>query len=355
MTSLYDFSVVDLFCGVGGLTHGLIKGGLNVVAGYDIDTSCTYAYEKNNNAKFYSKSVEKITQTELQQLYGKKRRILVGCAPCQPFSSHSNKIKIKKNIEEDDDRWKLLYEFRRLIEETEPEIISMENVPLLSKHKVFEDFVQLLKDKGYKISKYQKVVYCPDYGIAQKRQRLVLLASKLGKIELIPPTHNKENYKKVIDEIGNLTPINDGEVDELDPLHRARKMSPLNLQRIKAITEGQNWTNLSEDLISPCHKTDKGKTFTIAYGRMKWHEPSPTITTHCIGFSNGRFGHPTQNRAISLREAALLQSFPENYEFIDSTRPANITQLAKHIGNAVPPKLGEVIALSIKQHIEKYG
>jgi DNA (cytosine-5)-methyltransferase 1 len=356
MQNLHDYVVIDMFCGVGGLTHGLIKKGMTVAAGYDLDGSCKYAYEKNNkNARFIKKDIKNISSNEINELYGNKRKILVGCAPCQPFSSHTNKLKEKKDVSIDDDRWKLLYEFKRLIEDVEPDIVSMENVPLLVKHKVFDDFIASLKNKGYHISNYKKIVYCPDYGIAQKRQRLVLLASKFGDIQLIPPDYVKTNYKTVIDEIGKLPRIKDGETHKSDPLHRARKMSPLNLERIKAITEGQNWTNLSEDLISPCHKTENGKTFTIAYGRMKWHEPSPTITTHCIGFSNGRFGHPTQNRAISLREAALLQSFPKDYDFIDKDRPANIAQLAKHIGNAVPPKLGEVIAMSIKQHIEQHG
>lgn len=354
MTLIKDFVVIDMFCGVGGLTHGLIKEGLNVVAGYDLDKSCNYAYEANNKATFVPKNIEDVTAQELNIFFEKKRKILVGCAPCQPFSSHSNKIKLKKDISTEDERWKLIYEFKRLIETTSPEIISMENVPLVIKHKVFDDFVAALKENGYHISNYKKIVYCPDYGIAQKRQRLVLLASKLGPIELIAPTHKKDNYITIKSVIGGLSPIKDGETDKKDPLHRARKLSPTNLKRIKQITQGQNWTNFTEDLISPCHKTEKGKTFTVAYGRMKWDEPSPTITTHCIGFSNGRFGHPEQDRAISLREAALLQSFPSNYSFIDTEKPANIASIAKHIGNAVPPKLGEVIAQSIKAHIAQY-
>jgi DNA (cytosine-5)-methyltransferase 1 len=355
MASIKDFATIDLFCGVGGLTHGLFKQGLTVVAGYDFDNSCAYAYKKNNEAEFIHKDIRDVTSSEINDHFGKKRKILVGCAPCQPFSSHSNKIKIRKDITTEDKRWNLIYEYKRLIEEVQPEIISMENVPQLVKHQVFEDFIQALIDMNYHISEYKKIVFCPDYGIPQKRQRLVLLASKLGKIELIPATHKKENYETVESTIGNLPDIKDGETDIKDPLHRARKLSPLNLQRIKSIVEGQNWTNMSDDLVSPCHKTEKGKTFTIAYGRMKKSEPSPTITTHCIGFSNGRFGHPTQDRAISLREAALLQSFPMTYDFINQKQSINIAYLAKHIGNAVPPKLGEVIAESIKQHIEQYG
>jgi DNA (cytosine-5)-methyltransferase 1 len=298
--------------------------------------------------------VSNISGEALIALYGKgKRRILVGCAPCQPFSSHTNKIKNKTNISEEDNRWKLLYEFQRLIKETQPEIISMENVPQLIKHIVFDDFVESLKKEGYHISDYRKPIYCPDYGVPQKRQRLVLLASKLGEIKLIPPTHT--TYITVEDVLKDLPAIKDGETDSKDSLHRSRKLSPMNLRRVQALKEGKTWTSFEDsDLIAPCHKSENGKKFTGVYGRMSWKEVAPTITTHCIGLSNGCFGHPEQDRAISLREAALLQSFPKDYEFIAPLDSSNMTSLARHIGNAVPPKLGEAIAKSIELHINQF-
>ncbi|TAE21653.1 MAG: DNA cytosine methyltransferase [Cytophagales bacterium] len=358
-----DFAVVDLFCGVGGLTRGLIDENLTVSAGIDFDETCEYAYHKNNSTKFVHKDISELSAEELISFYPTgKQRILVGCAPCQPFSNHSNRIRKsrqeKAQLEvQEDKKWKLLYEFLRLIRETNPVIISMENVPQLRNHKVFDDFVAGLKALNYHISDYKTPVFCPDYGVPQKRLRLVLLASKLGPIEMIPAEFDPESYPTVYDVIGEdkLASLVDGEVSAEDPLHRARKLSPINLRRIKSLKQGENWTKLDSDLISPCHKKENGKTFTVAYGRMRWNEQAPTITTHCIGFSNGRFGHPVQNRAISLREAALLQSFPSKYDFIEDTEKMNVGTLARHIGNAVPPKLGAAIARSIKRHIDGYG
>lgn len=351
---LIDFQAVDLFCGVGGLSFGMKQSGISIAAGIDIDSTCAFAYSQNVRAKFIKKSIIDVTGKELDALYDVgKRKILVGCAPCQPFSSHSHKLKNKKNIAEEDNRWKLLNEFKRLVEDTQPEIISMENVPQLINHSIFDEFVKSLKEQGYFISSYKKAVSCPDYGVPQRRFRLVLLASKLGEIELIPPTHPV--HITVGETIKGIRPIKDGETDEFDPLHRSRKLSPINLRRVQALKEGQSWTSFEDkDLISPCHKSGQGKKFTSVYARMNWNDIAPTITTHCIGLSNGRFGHPEQNRAISLREAALLQSFPYTYQFVEPGQPYNMGTVARHIGNAVPPKLGEAIAKSIELHINKF-
>ncbi len=181
-------ATVDLFCGVGGLTHGLKKAGIKVRAGIDLDTSCKYAYEKNNKAKFIGEDISKINGEDLAKFWKEDEiKVLVGCAPCQPFSAHSNKVKNK----EGGDKWNLLNEFLRIAEETKPSIISMENVPNLSNKDIFTNFVNNLKELGYNVT--YKNVYCPDYGIPQKRRRLVLLASKLGEISLIPPTPYKIN------------------------------------------------------------------------------------------------------------------------------------------------------------------
>lgn len=344
-----DVKVVDLFCGIGGLTHGFIREGFNVVAGIDIDETCKYAFEKNNNSKFISKSVSDIKSSEINSLFkDSKIKILVGCAPCQPFSSYTFKDPEKR----DNEKWKLLYEFQRLILDCKPDIISMENVSQLLNFKkapVFNDFLDTLKSEGYNI--YYEVVNCPEYGIPQNRKRLVLLASKLGDIKLIPKTHNKDNFVTVKDAIGNLPSINDGEFHIEDKLHFARKLSTINKIRIQNTPYGGGWKDWSEELILECHKKKSGKSYSSVYGRMKWEEPSPTMTTHCIGYGNGRFGHPTQDRAISLREASILQSFPKNYKFFKSDEDFSSVIIARQIGNAVPVKLGEVIAKSIKTHL----
>ncbi|HCX5820361.1 TPA: DNA (cytosine-5-)-methyltransferase, partial [Escherichia coli] len=208
--------VVDLFCGAGGLTHGLQKSGLNVVAGYDIDAACRFAYETNNKSLFVQKSVTDIEDGELVKYFeGAKVRVLAGCAPCQPFSSYTNSAKLGV-VRSKDKRWSLLYSFAKQIKFAKPDIITMENVPRVVNHKVFKDFIKSLKNDGYFV--WYGVVFCPDYGMAQSRSRLVLLASKYGEIEIIPPTHEKNDYKTVRDIIGNLPEISAGAVHAGDKL-----------------------------------------------------------------------------------------------------------------------------------------
>ena len=149
-------------------------------------------------------------------------------------------------------------------------------------------------------------------------------------------------------------PIAAGESSKEDPLHRAASLSPLNLKRIQATKEGGSWRDWPEELKLRCHKSSTGKSFGCVYGRMKWDEPSPTMTTECTGIGNGRFGHPEQDRAISAREAALLQTFPMNYRFFEDESCVSLTKASRYIGNAVPPKLGEVIAKSILAHLNEY-
>lgn len=326
-------------------------GGCKILAGFDVDETCKFAYEKNNDAIFFCKDIRQVTANDIVSLYSKNSiKVLVGCAPCQPFSSYAFKNKNK-----DKDKYNLLYEFGRLIQGVHPDIIAMENVPAIVSFKlksVLADFISLLKGESYNVS-YQ-VVFCPDYGIPQTRKRLVLLASRLGEIELIPPTHKKNEYVTVRDTIGGLPPLNAGETDHNDPLHKCRSLSPINLRRLQATPYGGGWKDWPEDLLLNCHKKDKGKSFGSVYGRMVWDEPAPTMTTLCTGIGNGRFGHPTQNRAISVREAALFQTFPLTYQFFPNEKEVSITKASRYIGNAVPPRLGTIIAESIKQHIRTH-
>lgn len=352
MASIKDFAVVDLFCGIGGLTHGLMSEQFIVSAGVDFDNTCRYAYETNNKAKFLYKDVTELTAAELNDLYPiGKRKILVGCAPCQPFSIFNYKNNNNAVRQAEDEKWKLLYSFADLIEATQPEIVSMENVPQLRNFnggKVFDDFVNRLEIGGYKVS--YGIYNAQDYGVPQRRKRLILLASKYSKFELIPPTH-KNNYVTVQQAIGHLPEIEDGKPSEKDYLHYARKLTDISKKRIKATPEGGGWQDWDESLLLECHKREGGKMYGSVYGRMSWNNVAPTMTTYCIGLNNGRFGHPKQDRAISLREAAILQSFPENYNLIDPDAVFNMQILARQIGNAVPVGLGQAIAKSIKNHI----
>lgn len=340
-----EHKVIDLFCGIGGLTHGFVKSGFNVVAGIDNDSSCKYGYEINNNSQFIDGDILDINSSQLNDLYGnvKGMKILVGCAPCQPFSKLNTRGITKKQLEP-------LDKFAQLINEVQPDIVSMENVKGLLKTPIFKSFLKNLDRNGYHYS--YRVVDFSDYGVPQKRLRLVLLASKHGDIKLIEPTHiNKK--KTVRDTISKLEPINDGEISERDALHRARLLSPLNKKRIKATPkDGGNSRSWSEDLVLDCHKKETGNTYRgSVYGRMRWDEPAPTMTTQCTGIGNGRYGHPEQDRAITLREAALFQTFPKKYKFIAPDQKIITSQLARFIGNAVPVRAGEVIAKSIEKHI----
>jgi DNA (cytosine-5)-methyltransferase 1 len=345
--------VVDLFCGVGGLSHGLKLEGFEVVAGIDNDKSCKFAFEQNNHAKFIGKDIARFTSSELNTLFGNAPvRVLVGCAPCQPYSSLTRKKLTKKKARE---RWYPLYRFMRLVSAVQPEIVSMENVPDLSnkqKYDVFDTFVKRLVDLGYHVS--FKTVDASRYGVPQKRNRLVLLASKLGDIDLIAETHSDETAVTVRDTIKALPPLRDGGMNRKDPLHRASKLSPLNKKRIAATPkDGGSATSWESSLIPRCYRKQSGKSYMVTvYGRMRWNDPAPTMTTHCTTLGTGRFGHPTQNRAISLREAARFQTFPDNYVFHDE-EALNITKTAKHIGNAVPVLLARAIGKSIKKHVRE--
>jgi DNA (cytosine-5)-methyltransferase 1 len=334
---------IDLFCGIGGLTHGLQRGGVPVVAGVDVDPACRFPYEANNDATFVERSVRDLTGAELDQLYGDAEvRMLAGCAPCQPFSSYSRKARKVK----DDPKWDLAADFARLVTETEPDVVTMENVPHLADHPVFTSFLESLE--GFHI--WYRVVQCTEYGVPQTRKRLVLLASRLGPIELIV-REDAAQPATVRSAIGHLPPLQAGGRDPHDPLHASSNLSELNLRRIRASTPGGTWREWDGSLLASCHTRDSGQTFSSVYGRMHWDEPAPTITTQCYGFGNGRFGHPEQDRAISLREAAILQTFPEDYRFLAPGERPRFNMLGRLIGNAVPVRLGEVIAASVIAHL----
>jgi DNA (cytosine-5)-methyltransferase 1 len=292
-----------------------------------------------------------VTAEEIAALYPEGHvKILVGCAPCQPYSPYT------KKKEDKDEKWRLVPKFADLICEVEPDVASMENVPDLATFRdgrIYRAFVDRLKEKGYHITEYPNI-YCPAYGIPQQRTRLVLFASKYSEIEIVPATHSPDQYRTVRDAIGHLEPLGAGQTSEDDPLHVASSLSMLNLRRIRASVPGGTWRDWPEELVAECHKRKSGKGYASVYGRMQWDEPSPTITAQCYGFGNGRFGHPEQDRAISLREAALLQTFPEDYEFVAPEDPHCITVIGRLIGNAVPVELGRVIAKSIKRHLEAY-
>lgn len=342
-------SAIDLFCGIGGLAYGLENAGIKVLLGVDINKACKYPFESNTQGKFLEFDVCHLNAKILKETWKDSRfRILAGCAPCQPFSKYN-----QGRSNQDDPRWLLLDSFSNLITKTQPEIVTMENVEKLGRHQIFQKFLKKLEKFDYKV--VWGVLDCRHFSIPQARRRLVLIASKLGTPFLPEPTTPKEpQWITVAQAIKNLPTIKAGESCTSDPIHITRSLSKINLERIKASKPGGTWRDWPSNLVNNCHKKKTGKTYPSVYGRMEWDKPGPTITGQCYGYGNGRFGHPSQNRAISLREAAILQSFPAEYKFIPNTRELSMTSIGMMIGNAVPPKLAEAIGKAIIKHIKNF-
>ena len=341
-------SAVDLFCGAGGLTHGLLQSGIKIEAGIDIDLNARHAYEANNlDAKFLDWDVSEKYSPSIEPLFQPgKLRLLAGCAPCTPFSKLTNGIERHRAFD-------LLDYFGRFVRGIVPELVTMENVPELAERgsEVFERFKKTLRDLGYEID--HKIVFCPEYGIPQSRKRLVLLASRLGPISIPRGKYpHRSQWKTVEETIGELPKLESGERDPSDPLHAATRLSPLNLERIKATPkDGGTRKSWDERLVLECHKKKSGRTYGSIYGRMWWDQPAPTMTTLCTGIGNGRFGHPEQDRSITLREAALFQSFPPSYEFWPVGQRINRSAVSRMIGNAVPPKLAKALGDALMEHV----
>ena len=340
---------VDLFCGLGGLTYGLIKGGVRVVAGIDMDPQCRFPYEENNDARFIESDVRDLSGDDLRSLWeDESHSLLAGCAPCQPFSTYSRKGRRKRL----DTKWDLVADFGRLIRESQPDFVTMENVPQLVDHKVFAEFTESL----YGYSLWWNVTECAKYHVPQTRKRLVLLASRLGPIELLSPGLIEENNSPTVRKaISHLLPLAAGASDPTDALHSACRLSELNLRRIRASKPGGTWRDWDVELVADCHRQASGETYPSVYGRMEWDALSPTITTQSFGYGNGRFGHPEQDRAITLREAAILQTFPDSYRFLQPGERVRFSVLGRLIGNAVPVRIGEVIAESFLTHVQNHS
>jgi DNA (cytosine-5)-methyltransferase 1 len=342
-------AAIDLFCGAGGLTKGLNRAGMPVPLGVDLDASCQYPYEFNNPAsKFLLSDVSGLSGKVLMEAWKRVEiRVLAGCAPCQAFSSYTQGRAWRHT-----DQWSLLRAFAKLVETSRPHIVTMENVPKLARHKVFKKFCDSLIDQNFEI--VWDILDCRNFGIAQSRKRLVLIASRLGRPQLPRPTHtNPKRWKTVREVIGNLRPIKHGCSHPGDRLHVASRLTAINLKRLSASRPGGTWRDWPPKLVAECHTRKKGKSYPGVYGRMEWDAPGPTITGQCYGFGNGRFGHPKQDRGISLREAALLQSFPAKYAFASPGSRIEMKNVGQLIGNAVPPRLGRAIGAAILRHVHE--
>lgn len=339
--------VIDFFCGCGGTSAGLRKAGLNIKAGIDFDEGAGKTFAKNfPEAKFFCEDIRALQTYNLELLTEKVRRkplLFTACAPCQPYSRQTTTK--RKN----DERINLLDEFHRFVRVYRPEYLLLENVPGLQKIKsntgALGRFLSLISELGYDCD--VQVLRSQDYGVPQRRRRLVLVASLINKISIPSPTHGpgrvNENYENVWDWIGDLPEIAAGECHPDVKNHQAANLSPLNLRRIEATPVGGGRLDWPEALRLECHKTYEGHT--DVYGRLFKDRPATAMTTRCISLSNGRYGHPTQARAISVREAARLQTFDDDFEFLGS-----INGIAQQIGNAVPVRLADVVGQHVLNH-----
>lgn len=338
---------VDFFCSGGGMSSGMQSAGIKILAGIDYDKTCKETYEANiKGAKFIHADVFEYKEKTLEKDLNLKKNdddlILIGCSPCQFWSIiNTDKTKSAKSKS-------LLVEFRRFVEYFNPGYVVVENVPGVLRRKDesgLEDFINYLEAQGYQV--HHKVHNVMDYGVPQSRRRLTLIANRLTHTELEPIKYKGEKLTvyDVIGEHNGFPKINAGHKDETDFMHSVAGLKQINIDRlnITAKNGGSRMSYANNEYLAPnCHKNDTSN-FKDTYGRMWWNRPSPTITTKYFSISNGRFAHPEENRAISIREGAVLQSFPKNY-IIKATSIANA---ARMIGNAVPPKYAASIAKAI--------
>ena len=334
----------DFFCGAGGLTHGLRNAGIEVTTGIDNDIRCRLTYENNNDgAKFIRKDIAdvELDDLELDKPLPKSNKVLfAGCAPCQPFSSHRKDSRQRPEAT-------LLSQFGRLVCVARPDYVLLENVPGLAKVRgfsTFRRFLNMLDKFNYRyIFSFLDAQY---YGVPQKRRRLVLLAARRQQVSLPEPKYgdNLRPVKTVRDAIADFPPIAAGECHPTVLNHVAARITKINLKRLQATPiDGGDRRAWPPNLHLACHANNH-LGHTDVYGRMHWDRPAPALTGKCASISNGRYGHPEQNRAISLREAAALQSFPNKYKFFGYNK-----NISTQIGNAVPVKFAEELGRHILQ------
>lgn len=347
--------VFDFFSGCGGASRGFQEAGMDVVFGLDQDKDAKRTFKRNfPSATFEAGDIRKVKEDSIHKLVDQERPhpvLFCGCAPCQPFTKQ-NTFRPHPN---EDDRVPLLLEFLRFVKRCKPDIVFVENVPGIQNvspdSEPLSGFIRGLEDAGFAKPSYDSVPL-KRYGVPQGRRRFLLLASRHGAVDLPPATHGpgtaKPEFATVRQWIGDLPEISAGETDPEVPDHQAASLSALNLKRIRATPEGGGNLNWPENLRLPCHRKATG--YSDVYGRMSWDQPASGLTTRCISYSNGRFGHPQQDRAISVREAACLQTFPMDFRF-----SGNLNSKARQIGNAVPVRLTTVVGRHVAQHLAEAG
>jgi DNA (cytosine-5)-methyltransferase 1 len=343
-----QIKAVDFFCSGGGMTCGLSQAGIKVIAGIDNNPNCKETYEKNNpNAKFILADVFNLKEKALQKTLKLKRNdnnlVLIGCSPCQFWSIiRTDKTKSAKSKN-------LLLEFERFVKFLRPGYVLVENVPgILTKRKKsgLDLFIENLNRMGYQV--HYEIINMNDYGVPQSRRRFSLLATRLHGNPIFPK--KEEGLALVSDFIGmknGFEKVGAGHRDQTSFNHSTAKLSEKNILRLKKTPHnGGSWLDWAKDKKLK-RKSYLGTGFVDNYGRMSWDKPAPTITTKFISVSNGRFAHPEEDRGLSIREGAVLQTFPKDYVFYCN----GIIEAARIIGNAVPPLYAKKLGLAIiKNH-----
>lgn len=330
---------LDLFCGSGAVTLGLKQAGFRVIGAVDFDSGACRTYRANHpEVRLLEKDIRTAEPDDFADLISDKLDLLVVCAPCQPFSSQN------RHKNENDARNSLVEESKKFIERFSPSLVFLENVPGLASTDIFGSFTDWLKDvAGYDVASPMRVD-ASELGVPQRRTRMILVAAK--GVSLKRATDIARSGRKTIQETIKTLPVPPigRSAAGSDPLHYARQHSALNIERLQHIpVDGGGRESLPYHLQLACHRGKKKSSFSDTYGRMKWDDVAPTLTTGCTDITRGRFAHPVQNRAITLREAARIQSFPDEYIFW-----GNASQVATQIGNAVPPEMMRRIAMSLK-------
>jgi DNA (cytosine-5)-methyltransferase 1 len=348
--------MIDLFAGCGGVTTGFKNAGFTVLAAVECDRIPAHTYRLNHpDVLLYEEDIRRVSPETIMQDCQCARghlTVLSICAPCQPFS-RLNRFRTS------DERADLILEAVRFVERLRPTFLFVENVPTLRQTPVFETFIGHLHALGYRTT-VPTIVDAVQYGVPQFRKRLIVLGTIVDSELRIPePTHaspdeaarlGTQPWRTVHDAFGGLQDLDAGEASATDPLHRARTHTPLILERLRHIPQnGGSRASLPPALQLACHRNGRNIGYRDVYGRMDFTKPSPTLTTGCTNVTKGRFAHPIANRAITLREAARLQTFPDSYRFYGTYE-----QIAAQIGNAVPVTLAEVFARSFAELLQHH-
>ena len=344
-----QLKAVDFFCGGGGMTYGLRKSGVKVLAGIDCDKDCEETYKINNpGSVFINSDINDLKCCDLEKKIKIKKAdddmVFVGCSPCQYYSIICSD-KTKSAISKD-----LLLQFKRFIEYFKPGYILVENVPGIASNKdsVLPEFLNFLGDIGYKHIDYS-IINMMHHGVPQTRKRFSLIATRIDKPISLPPKDEKIiTVRDMIGEENGFIKVNAGNIDKTEYFHTVANLSEINIKRIKK-TPKNGGTRIAwkddPELQLKCY-INKDDCFRDVYGRLWWDKPSSTITTNFYKTSNGRFSHPSENRALSIREGATLQTFPKTYKF----KTTSMIKAAKIIGNAVPPEYARRLGLIIREH-----